>query len=115
MLYFLERKIKRGLVNGLGSVFKAITGNLDGERFESLVSELQNNQNKILEAINSQNTLSVELLVISIKPYMHIAHNQLSSLRSVVTQFTEEWYIFFTFQLFIPLSLLSFICNTNFP
>nr|CAI5842191.1 unnamed protein product [Callosobruchus analis] len=87
MLYFLERKvdgklnnifpstyktfpsfsirIKRGLVNGLESIFKAITGNLDardGERFESLISELQNNQNKISEAINSQSTLSVELI-----------------------------------------------------
>nr|CAI5837800.1 unnamed protein product [Callosobruchus analis] len=87
MLYFRERKvdgklneivpstyetfpsfsirIKRGLVNGLGSIFKTITGNLDakdGERFESLISELQNNQNKISEAINSQRTLSVELI-----------------------------------------------------
>ncbi|CAH1962714.1 unnamed protein product [Acanthoscelides obtectus] len=87
VLYFLERKvdgklndifpstyetvpsfsvrIKRGLINGLGSIFKAITGNLDasdGEKFESLISDLQNDQNKLSEAINSQNTLSVELI-----------------------------------------------------
>ncbi|CAH2019537.1 unnamed protein product [Acanthoscelides obtectus] len=87
VLYFLERKvdgklndifpstyetvpsfsvrIKRGLINGLGSIFKAITGNLDasdGEKCESLISDLQNDQNKLSEAINSQNTLSVELI-----------------------------------------------------
>ncbi|CAH2003047.1 unnamed protein product, partial [Acanthoscelides obtectus] len=86
-LYFLERKvdgklndiflstyetfpsfsvrIKRGLINGLGSIFKAMTGNLDasdGEKFESLISDLQHNQNKLSEAINSQKTLSVELI-----------------------------------------------------
>nr|CAI5835495.1 unnamed protein product [Callosobruchus analis] len=102
MLYFLERKvdgklndifpstyetfpsfsirIKRGLVNGLGSIFKAITGNLDardGERFESLISELQNNQNKISEAINSQSTLSVELIDNFNKTISRVTHNQL--------------------------------------
>nr|CAI5820040.1 unnamed protein product [Callosobruchus analis] len=102
MLYFLERKvdgklndifpstyetfpsfsirIKRGLVNGLGSIFEAITGNLDardGERFESLISELQNNQNKISEAINSQSTLSVELIDNFNKTISQVTHNQL--------------------------------------
>nr|CAI5826568.1 unnamed protein product [Callosobruchus analis] len=58
-------RLKRGLVNSQGSVFKAITGNLDardGEKIESLISEVQNNQNKISEDINSQNTLTVELI-----------------------------------------------------
>nr|CAH7743082.1 unnamed protein product [Callosobruchus chinensis] len=102
MLYFLERKvngklndifpssydnfpsfsirIKRGLINGLGSVFKAITGNLDardGERFESLISELHNNQNEISEAINSQNTLSVELIDNFNKTISQVTHNKL--------------------------------------
>nr|CAH7729295.1 unnamed protein product [Callosobruchus chinensis] len=57
--------LNMGLINGLGSVFKAITGNLDardGKRFESLISELLNNQNEISEAINGQNTLSVDLI-----------------------------------------------------
>nr|CAI5841906.1 unnamed protein product [Callosobruchus analis] len=73
-------RIKRGLVNGLGSIFKAITGNLDardGERFESLISELQNNQNKISEAINSQSTLSVELIDNFNKTISQVTHNQL--------------------------------------
>nr|CAH7729552.1 unnamed protein product [Callosobruchus chinensis] len=102
MLYFLERRvdgklndifpstydnfpsfsirIKRGLINGLGSVFKAITGNLDardGKRFESLISELLNNQNEISEAINSQNTLSVDLIDNFNKIISQVTHNQL--------------------------------------
>nr|CAI5836624.1 unnamed protein product [Callosobruchus analis] len=102
MLYFLERKvdgklndifpstyetfpsfsirIKRGLENGPGSIFKAITGNLnarDGERYESLISELQNNQNKVSEAINSQSTLSVELIDNFNKTISQVTHNQL--------------------------------------
>ncbi|CAH1998042.1 unnamed protein product [Acanthoscelides obtectus] len=71
--------IKRGLINGLGSIFKAITGNLDasdGEKFESLISDLQNNQNKLSEAINSQNTLSVELIDNFNKAINQITHNQ---------------------------------------
>ncbi|CAH2020264.1 unnamed protein product [Acanthoscelides obtectus] len=101
VLYFLERKvdgklndifpstyetvpsfsvrIKRGLINGLGSIFKAITGNLDasdGEKFESLISDLQNDQNKLSEAINSQNTLSVELIDNFNKTVSQITHNQ---------------------------------------
>nr|CAI5841908.1 unnamed protein product [Callosobruchus analis] len=66
MLYFLERQ--------------AITGNLDardGEKFESLTSELQNNQNKISEAINSQSTLSVELIDNFNKTISQVTHNQL--------------------------------------
>nr|CAI5829477.1 unnamed protein product [Callosobruchus analis] len=64
-------RIKRGLVNGLG------LGARDGERFESLISELQNNQNKISEAINSQNTLSVELIDTFNKTISQVTHNQL--------------------------------------
>lgn len=36
-------RIKRGLINALGSVFKAVSGNLDasdGERYEKLIAEL---------------------------------------------------------------------------
>lgn len=39
--------VKRGLVNILASVFRAITGNLDapdGERFEDLLKKLKSNQ-----------------------------------------------------------------------
>jgi hypothetical protein len=38
------KRFKRGLIDGLGTVFKAITGNLDakdGERYESVINELR--------------------------------------------------------------------------
>ena len=41
---------KRGLINGLGSVIKSITGNLDAqdaEYYDKLIDELKNNQQNI--------------------------------------------------------------------
>lgn len=58
-------RIKRGLVNGLGSIFKAITGNLDasdGERYEKLISELRHNQNNLQANILEQNALSLSVI-----------------------------------------------------
>ncbi|CAH2016779.1 unnamed protein product [Acanthoscelides obtectus] len=47
----------KNLENNLGKLDAS-----DGEKFESLISDLQNDQNKLSEAINSQTTLSVELI-----------------------------------------------------
>jgi len=59
------QRYKRGLINGIGSIFKAITGNLDasdGERYENLIRELQLNQNKLASNIRKENSLSLNLL-----------------------------------------------------
>lgn len=45
-----SNRAKRGLINGLGSVVKAITGNLDNEdavKYEQQISELRNKVNSI--------------------------------------------------------------------
>lgn len=58
-------RIKRGLVNGLGSIFKAVTGNLDasdGERYEKLIYELRQNQNNLQANILKQNSLSLSVI-----------------------------------------------------
>ena len=55
-----ERRQKRGLVNGLGSVIKLITGNLDaydGERYETLFSRIKNNELSIQDQLDSQFTI----------------------------------------------------------
>ena len=52
-------RTKRGLINGLGSIFKSISGNLDyadGERYDKLIQELQNNQINLVNNIKNQNT-----------------------------------------------------------
>lgn len=58
-------RIKRGLINGLGSIFKSISGNLDandGERYDRLIHELQQNQRNIAVSVNKQNSLSLALI-----------------------------------------------------
>ena len=50
------KRIKRGLINGLGSIIKSISGNLDqndAEKYDNLIDQLKNNQ-KILQNQNEQ-------------------------------------------------------------
>ena len=58
-------RVKRGLVNGFGTLFKSVTGNLDasdGERYESLIRELQENQKGLQASILKQNSLSITVI-----------------------------------------------------
>lgn len=58
----VESKIvKRGLINGLGSIFKAITGNLDYEdaqKYEAAILELRKSQFKTKTLVEQQLTLT---------------------------------------------------------
>lgn len=60
-----KTKKKRGLINGLGSVFKSITGNLDyedGQHFEQAIKNLEQNQQTLDDNINKQFSLSSEII-----------------------------------------------------
>lgn len=60
----LVKRTKRGLINGLGSIIKQISGNLDyndGEHFESLISEIQNTQNDLRKQLNKQYSINSEI------------------------------------------------------
>lgn len=73
------KRVKRGLINGLGSIFKSITGNLDatdGERYENLIKELQGNQEKLAKNIRIQNTLAVSLIDKFNNTFQQIKHNE---------------------------------------
>lgn len=73
------KRTKRGLVNALGSVFKAVTGNLDandGERYENLIKDLQTNQNKLEGSILKQNSLSISVIEKFNSTLGKISHNQ---------------------------------------
>ena len=53
--YFLRQK--RGLINGLGSVWKAITGNLDasdGEYYEASINKLEKDENEMKNLLKNQ-------------------------------------------------------------
>ena len=64
-ILFYPKRVKRGMINGLGSIFKAISGNLDandGERYEKMISNLKTNQGKLAETIVKQNSISINLV-----------------------------------------------------
>lgn len=73
------KRIKRGLINGIGSIFKAITGNLDaadGERYEHLINQLQNNQNKLGKNVLKENSLCLDIIKNFNKTIVKILHNE---------------------------------------
>lgn len=54
-------RAKRGLINGLGSIVKSISGNLDysdAVQYDNLIKELKTTQNKIFMELNSHISLS---------------------------------------------------------
>ena len=56
---------RRGLINGLGSIIKFITGNLDAsdcERYENIFEHIKNNEIKLQNQIDSQFSISSELM-----------------------------------------------------
>lgn len=62
------------MINGLGSIIKCLTGNLDqedAEKFNSQIKNLQENQNKIKNIVSDQ----ISLMNISIKSFNEIAQN----------------------------------------
>lgn len=74
-----QNRKKRGIINGLGSIFKSITGNLDandGERFETLIKELQNNQINLATNIKEQNSVSFALIEKFNKTIQQITNNE---------------------------------------
>lgn len=73
------QRTRRGLINAVGSVFKAITGNLDasdGERYEQLIQELQNNQKNVVSNIYKQNSISLNLIKKFNNTVEKISHNE---------------------------------------
>lgn len=72
-------RVKRGIINGLGSIFKTITGNLDasdGIRYENLIKELQNNQKNLEASILKQNSLSLVVINKFNSTLQQINHNE---------------------------------------
>ena len=50
------KREKRGLINGLGSIIKSITGNLDEtdkERYDQIIENINVNENKLTDKINT--------------------------------------------------------------
>lgn len=60
------KRQKRGLVNGLGSIIKTITGNLDSsdaERYDKAIEQLINNQKEIKTVVKDQISLTQSAII----------------------------------------------------
>lgn len=56
---------KRGLINGLGNIIKAISGNLDADdamKYDQAISELTNNQKSIVSKLNEEISLTNKII-----------------------------------------------------
>ena len=90
---------KRGIINVVGTIFKAITGNLDsddGERYEKAISELEKNQNTLNDRINEHYSLSQEIIdkfnstVYEIYQNEIILEQRLSEAETILAQKKDE-------------------------
>lgn len=73
------KRYKRGLINGLGSIFRAISGNLDaydGERYDKLIEKLQNNQDALVQNFEKQSSLSLSLIDKFNSTICQVRHNE---------------------------------------
>lgn len=71
---------KRGLINGLGTIWKSITGNLDqndADKYDSAILELKTTQNKLKNIANSQISLTEKSLHIFNESVNKLQHNQI--------------------------------------
>lgn len=72
---------KRGLINGLGSIIKSITGNLDQEdaqKYEEAIKILSNNQNKIKTIVQDQISLLDKSIQIFQNNIQNLTRNQIA-------------------------------------
>lgn len=73
------QRSKRGLIDGLGSVFKSITGNLDaedGQKIYKALNILENDQNSIHKLLDEQTSLMIDAITEINKTVASLAHNQ---------------------------------------
>lgn len=77
-VYPIKRQ-KRGLINGLGSIIKSISGNLDQEdadRFNQAIRNLQENQNNIANKLNQEISLTTKIIDNFNHTITLVLHNQ---------------------------------------
>lgn len=95
-----SHRVKRGLINGLGSIIKSISGNLDADdaaHYDEAINELENNQKEIVQTVNHQISLTSEILknfnqtVTLIKSNQEIIAAGLNKIRSELNTFVFEF------------------------
>ncbi|XP_045783721.1 uncharacterized protein LOC123879879 [Maniola jurtina] len=92
---FETTRVKRGLIDGLGSVVKSITGNLDytdALHYDSIIKSLEENDNKLVAEYNSHVSISKDWMTQYAKVVDSIVENQnrLTALVSRISQSNSE-------------------------
>ena len=83
---FDPHRVKRGLIDGLGSVIKSISGNLDytdALRYNNAIEVLQDNEQEITSQFNQHISLSKDWMLQHSKILRNIAENQKNITRVV--------------------------------
>lgn len=76
---FQPNRAKRGLIDGLGSVIKSISGNLDytdAIRYDSAIKTLQENENKMVTELNNRVSLNKHWMSQNSNILETLIHNQ---------------------------------------
>lgn len=79
MMFNVPKRTKRGLINGLGSIIKQITGNLDYDDeiyFDSILNQLKQSQNQISTQLNKQYSINNEIIQKFNETVKIIEHNE---------------------------------------
>lgn len=86
-----DNRKKRGLINGIGTVFKTITGNLDAsdsERYEKILNHLKENQRNLQTQLKYQYSVNNDIIDKFKNTIRDIQHNE-KVLESKINQFNN--------------------------
>lgn len=64
-IIFPKTRVRRGLINGLGTVIKGISGNLDANdavHYDQILDDLKNNQQEIVTKLNTEISITTEII-----------------------------------------------------
>lgn len=70
---------KRGLINGLGTIWKSITGNLDqsdADKYDTAIQNIKDSQQKLIDVANSQISLTENSINLFNNSMSKLQHNQ---------------------------------------
>lgn len=79
-IHSTSHRNKRGLFNGIGSLLKGLTGNLDandGERIEKILEHMKTNQMRLQEQMRMQYSVNVDIIKKFNDTLLDIQHNEL--------------------------------------
>lgn len=102
-IIFPKTRVRRGLINGLGTVIKGISGNLDANdavHYDQILDDLKNNQQEIVTKLNTEISITTEIIKNFNNTVSFLKQNQeeiKSALSQTVFQLKELNFNFFNY------------------